>query len=238
METSAVNKLFRSAAGMEQACNYNDWTFSLFEKYIKGNVLEVGCGVGEYTRRIAESRKFGFLLSIDISGDAVSYCRHKVMNPAVEVRRAGVLEIEGSFDCIICMNVMEHVREDGEMARKLIELLRPGGILFLLVPSHGFLFTPFDSAGGHLRRYSKKRMRELLFRSAEGHHLRLEQFYFNPVGALGYFLVYKICRKLPQSKADSEIGFFDRWMVPVLRRMECGRTPLGISLVSIARRED
>ena len=37
---------FCSSGQMDGADNYNNWTFDLFAGYLRGNVLEVGCGVG------------------------------------------------------------------------------------------------------------------------------------------------------------------------------------------------
>jgi hypothetical protein len=41
-----TNLFLTSSVQMVKASNYNQWTFSLFKDYLKGDVLEVGCGVG------------------------------------------------------------------------------------------------------------------------------------------------------------------------------------------------
>lgn len=225
------DKLFRSASQMSDAENYNDWTFSLFKGLIKGHVLEVGCGVGSFTKRIIEHGSFEKLLSIDISSDSVDYCRSRFKYGNVSFRCADVESIDGKFDAIICMNVLEHIEDDLGALKRMLRLLKPTGTLFLLVPAHQALFCRFDVEGGHYRRYSKASLRRLV-KDAAGRVAKFKQFYFNIVGAIGYFFVYKILKKAPQTAANSEIGFFDNWVVPVMRRLECTHMPFGISLVS------
>ena len=47
-----MSELFTSAEQMRNANKYNYWTYEKFAKYIKGTVLEVGCGVGSFTKLI------------------------------------------------------------------------------------------------------------------------------------------------------------------------------------------
>jgi len=70
------------------------------------------------------------------------------------------------------------------------------------------------------------------------HQFGLRQFYFNSVGALGYWFVYKVLRKAPDPGGMAEIDLFDRWMVPILRRLEGRRMPFGLSLISIFSRKE
>lgn len=228
--------LFESAAGMAAANNYNDWTYSLLAHLVRGSVLEVGCGVGTFTHRLARPSLIRSLLSIDISGPAVARCQAVVRSPSVEIRQADVREITGEFDLVLCMNVLEHIADDAAALRHMLSLVRPGGSLFLLVPAHQWLFTSFDAESGHHRRYNKRLVRQLLDQATDGRTDRLElrQFYFNAVGALGYWAVYKLLRKAPRAGAGAEIGWFDRSIVPLQRRLEGTAMPFGISLVTIA----
>jgi SAM-dependent methyltransferase len=230
---SSDRDLFESAAGMAAANNYNDWTFRLFAPLVRGSVLEVGCGVGTFTRRIADSPALTRLLSIDISEPAVARCKALVHSPVVEVRRADVQQIEGVFDLVVCMNVLEHIADHLAALRHMLRLIRPGGSLFLLVPAHQWLYTSFDAESGHHRRYNKRLVRQLLGDAAGGETLEVRQFYFNTIGALGYWAVYKLLRKPPRAGAGAEIGWFDRSIVPLQSRLEGTAMPFGISLVSV-----
>jgi SAM-dependent methyltransferase len=134
------------------------------------------------------------------------------------------------------MNVLEHIEDDRSALDHMLSLVRPGGTLFLLVPAHAFLFSAFDTAGGHFRRYNKRGMRDLFSRAVPPEGISLDQFYFNTIGAAGYWAVYRLMQKQPRGGAESEIGWFDRAVVPWQRRLEPRWAPFGLSLVSIAKR--
>jgi len=218
---------------MAAADNYSDWTFSLFQSFVRGDVLEVGCGVGTFTRRLITQPLLRRLLAIDVSVAAVTRCRKRVQHSALEVRAADVLLVEGQFDLIVCMNVLEHIEDDERALRHMLALLKSGGTLFLLVPAHDLLYSPFDVESGHFRRYHKARIMDLVRRVCPSGPPAIQQFYFNTIGALGYFVVYRVMRKAPRADASSEIGWFDKCVVPVQRQLEPRGAPFGISLVTI-----
>lgn len=233
VDEASRDDLFVSSAEMAGAINYADWTYSLFAPLVRGAVLEVGCGIGIFTRRLIAAPALDSLLSIDISPAAVRKCRSDMTSPAVEVRLADVRDVAGSFDLVVCMNVLEHIEDDRAALEHMLRLLKPGGTLFLLVPSHHILYSSFDVAAGHFRRYNKRGMLELLGQAWPGERPQVRQFYFNTVGALGYFAVYRLLRKAPRDSAGTEIGSFDRYVVPWLRRIERFGSPFGLSLVTV-----
>jgi SAM-dependent methyltransferase len=234
--TDTSDDLFVSAAGMAPAVNYADWTYGLFAPLVRGAVLEVGCGVGTFTRRMLTAPGLNALTSIDVLEAAVRQCRATIQDPRLDLRHADVRDITGAFDAVVCMNVLEHIEDDRAALAHMLGLLRPGGTLFLLVPAHALLYSAFDVGAGHFRRYNKRGMRELFQTAAPGGGLTIDQFYFNSIGALGYWAVYKLLRKAPRGGADAEIGWFDRVIVPWQRRLEPRQVPFGISLVSVATR--
>lgn len=228
--TELTDDLFESAAGMAAATNYTDWTYHLFDRFVGRSVLEVGCGVGTFTRKLAADARVRRLLSIDISAAAVDTCGRAVQSPKLELRVADVRDVGEKWDLVVCMNVLEHIEDDRGALQHLWSLVAPGGTLFLLVPAHQSLFTPFDAESGHFRRYNKRHMLRLMGDAAvvpARHHA----FYFNSIGALGYWAVYKVLCKAPRESAGSEIGWFDRLVVPWQRRLEPRSLPFGISLV-------
>jgi SAM-dependent methyltransferase len=219
---------------MAAADNYADWTFSLFEPLVRGQVLEVGCGVGTFTKRLLAAHDLRGLLSIDASAAAVAHCREQFgHHRAIEIKHLPVEHVDGRFDLVVCMNVLEHIEDHRAALRHMLDLLSAQGTLFLLVPAHQMLFSSFDVLSGHHRRYTKRSMRALVNEVAYRDELTLRQFYFNTIGALGYWGVYKLLRKAPEADAAGEIGWFDRAIVPVQRRLEGRMMPFGLSLVSV-----
>ncbi|MEZ4692181.1 MAG: class I SAM-dependent methyltransferase [Ignavibacteria bacterium] len=69
--------LFTSAEQMQKATNYNQWTFDLFKKIYSGDILEVGCGVGSFTKLITDQSDFDSMYCIDISSAAIDHIRKR-----------------------------------------------------------------------------------------------------------------------------------------------------------------
>ena len=70
------------------------------------------------------------------------------------VRAAGPLPFcDGAFDVVCAFEVLEHIPDDETVLRELSRVLRPGGALFFSVPVDPALWTGFDDACGHVRRY-------------------------------------------------------------------------------------
>jgi len=228
-----MSELFTSAVQMQNATNYNQWTFDLFKEYIHGDVLEVGCGVGSFTKLINAQSKYDTLFAIDISKPAIDFIKTKKFEGEIKIECIDLMNTEGQYDFIVCMNVMEHVEDDKSFFKKLLSLLKSDGVLFLLVPSHEFLYSEFDVAAGHFKRYSKQRMN--LFEMSLNYKL-IKQYYFNLIGALGYWVVYKMMKSGNINDTEGEIGMFDKYIVPFSRKFLPLNVPFGISLISIYRK--
>ncbi|MCB0343943.1 MAG: class I SAM-dependent methyltransferase [Bdellovibrionales bacterium] len=224
--------LFVSSTQMAAAVNYNRWTYDKFAWLVKDAVLEVGCGVGNFTKMLLANKALRSLYSIDISQAAVDSCRASIEDSRVSFECIDICEVSGGYDFIVCMNVLEHIEDHRTALSHMIDLLNPGGALFLLVPAHQSLYTKFDHAAGHYRRYNKAMMRTLLAELPTESTFTHQMYYFNSVGALGYFAVYGILRKEPSAETPGEISFFDSWIVPAQRCLEGKWIPFGLSLIT------
>lgn len=229
MKEVVSDNLIKSAILMERATNYHLWCYDEFKHLIRGDVLEVGCGIGCYTPLIAAHEWCESLLSIDLSAEAVDYAQRVNVSPKVAFRAIDLMNIDGAFDSIICMNVMEHVNDDSAFLAKLFSVLKPGGVLFLLVPSHQWLYSKYDVTTGHFRRYTKASMsRFALPPNIE----QIAQYYFNWVGALGWFFVFKLLKRNPSKNLEGDIGFFNR-LIPFIKCFSPRWMPLGLSVITV-----
>jgi SAM-dependent methyltransferase len=224
--------LAASSSGMAGAKNYHRWTFALFEPYLRGRVLEVGCGVGSFSAMMATHERVTSLLSIDISEAALDHCRVHVTCDKVDFRRANLFDIGDRFDTIVCMHVIEHIEDDFAALVHMLDCLTPGGTLFLVVPAHQALFTWFDASVGHYRRYSKRMLSGLMAQVGETRPVHVDQWYYNSVAAVGYFFMYRVWGR---REVGGEVGVFDRVVAPVLQRIEPRWMPFGIALAAVIR---
>lgn len=58
------------------------------------------------------------------------------------------------FDCVLALDVIEHIDDDAHALRQLARLVRPGGHLVITVPALPQLYSEFDAVQGHRRRYT------------------------------------------------------------------------------------
>jgi SAM-dependent methyltransferase len=223
----ALDSALRDIAG---ARAYNEWLFSRAEPWLGERVLDAGAGVGTFTALAAARGKS--VVAAEPEPEFADYLvRRFADDERVEVVRGTVEAVEHAhFDSIICFNVLEHIGDDVEALRVFRERLAPGGRLFLLVPAHERLYGGYDRSAGHVRRYSKRRLEDVLCRA--GFDIETLR-HVNPLGALGWFVRVRL-RSSPQWPSGS-FALFDR-LVPLLRPLDRLRLPFGLSLWAVARR--
>ncbi len=121
-----------------------------------------------------------------------------------------------------------HIDDDVRALQSIATMLRPGGRAVVLVPALRALYGSLDRELGHYRRYSPQALADLV-RQGGFHAHRL--FYFNAVGALGWWANAKLLRKRRISRSQLEL--FDA-LVPLLRLEDQFRFLLGQSLIAVA----
>jgi 2-polyprenyl-3-methyl-5-hydroxy-6-metoxy-1,4-benzoquinol methylase len=223
------SELATALATLEDATNYADWIYSLVEPYLGENVLEVGAGYGELTERLQRGRH---VTATDLSTNCVDGLRARFAGrPNVDVRHVDIAATADGrmYDSVVLINVLEHIDDDENALEKLRQSLRPDGHLCVFVPAFDGLYSEFDHRIGHRRRYRRSRLIEVFDRA--GFRI-IDARYINTVGALAWWL---FVRQLGQVPAQSwSIAFYDRVVVPVLRRAEHKRSPrFGQSLLGV-----
>ena len=97
--------------------------------------LDVGCGAGLLTEPLARlgARVSGF----DASPELIDVARWHAaaMGLDIDYRAGDVQELEGRFDLITCMEVIEHVADPAAFVEALARRLAPGGLLILSTPN-------------------------------------------------------------------------------------------------------
>ncbi|OGS04759.1 MAG: hypothetical protein A3G41_02230 [Elusimicrobia bacterium RIFCSPLOWO2_12_FULL_59_9] len=215
---------------------YNDWIFSCLEPHLGQSILEAGCGVGTFTQRLLQHGK---VLAVDIDPAYVESAKTELgrhdglATDSLSIDDPKLMNHKSrQFDTIVCLNVLEHVREDLATLRQFHELLVPGGKAILQVPAFQWLYGTVDETSGHYRRYTKK---ELGLKLAQTGFEIVDLYYLNIMGMFQWFFWGKVLKIQVQS--SSEMSFMDRF-VPLLRWTEsCLRPPMGISVIAVGRKK-
>jgi SAM-dependent methyltransferase len=181
--------------------------------YLGREVLEVGAGLGGTTRALCRGDAARWVclepdpqLAAQVARGVESGTLPRCCAPVV-----GTLETAGAglgrFDTLLYMDVLEHIADDRDELNHAATFLKPGGYVVVLCPAHPFLYTPFDRAIGHHRRYTKRMLRDL---RPEGLEL-VRLAYLDSVGllaSLGNRLVLRSATPQP-----AQLAFWDRVLV-------------------------
>jgi SAM-dependent methyltransferase len=213
------------------APNYLRWVADLCAPHLGTSVLEVGAGRGSVTQHLVEGRH---VLATDLSQSSVEAMRRRFAGvPNVEVREADLRTWDPgrTFDSLLMVNVLEHIRDDVGALSSLSRFVRPGGSIVLYVPALNGLYGNWDEHVRHFRRYSKWRLRDVLrLASLEPVELR----YAN-VLAMPAWLAFSMFMRVDTDGRRS-LSLWDRTLVPVTRFIESRvRVPLGLNLLGVAR---
>ena len=239
---------------MAEAPAYNRWTYERISRWIGPRVLEVGAGIGNLSQffvdrqrvvltdtesnyretlvrrfgeqRLGERRRLAFRVGEDrrSGGDrrALNVQVVEMSLPNVPVELVGT-----SFSTIVCLNVLEHVKDDLASLRTMRQLLEPNGQLVLLVPALPALFSSLDTELGHFRRYTPEALAAVY--SEAGLRIRHME-YFNLVGILGWWWSGSVRRRKMIPRWPLKV--YDM-LVPVFRLERFFPWRVGLSLIAV-----
>lgn len=216
--------------------NYKSYWSSRVRPFVAGDVLEVGAGIGSntpYLNRGGDRRWVCLEPDPLLASKLTVNLRRTNVHRECEIVCGTLHSLEANlFDTIVYIDVLEHIENDRKELEAAAVLLRAGGRLIVLSPAHQRLFSPFDAATGHFRRYNRPMLRSI---SPAG--LRLEQlWYLDSVG-----LILSACNRhfLRQSMpTQAQLRFWDQFVIPASRVLDrCLFGLVGKTIVGIWRRE-
>jgi SAM-dependent methyltransferase len=195
-------------------------------------VLELGAGIGNMTQHLARGRRS--YSASDFDEEHLGRLRVRFGGrPNLAIRRIDLTaaedfaEIGGQFDTVVCLNVVEHVKDDLAALRNIRGALQPGGRAIVLVPQDQSLYGTLDEVLGHYRRYSPALLRERM----EAAGFEVERIFdFNRTTRPGWWWNGTAMRR--RSFGRWQLRAFDA-LVPLLRRMDHLLPWRGVSVIGI-----
>lgn len=146
----------------------NNYTLYLLDKIIvkyelEQPFLDAGCGTGYVSRYLAMKGWQG--KAIDMSEEVLRICRKKLFSfDSVRISKESILDQKGKFNTVILFDVIEHMKDDEKVLRKINSLLTPNGYMIMALTSNPKEWRWDDEFYGHYRRYSEKDVRSKLIR--------------------------------------------------------------------------
>jgi SAM-dependent methyltransferase len=201
------------------------------------HILDVGCGTGANLMMLS---KFGDAEGVDISEDALSFCRERGLQN-VRLGAAEKLPYEdGTFDLVTALDVVEHLDDDVAGLSEMRRVLRPDGHLLLFVPTFMFLWGLQDEVSNHRRRYRLPELRRAV--SKAGFRVERTTYanitFFMPVLLVRKFMRLTGLRTATENSINISAmnGLFGRIFGAESRLLRHTNLPFGVSGLCIARR--
>ena len=139
----------------DAAKNWRRYQFENILKYINSSVLDVGPGTGNNIQYYKD--KALQITLLEINKNLANSLKLKFDgDKKIIVLNTDIHSQEKKFDTILYMDVLEHIEDDEKEIDKALKQLNSGGNLIFFVPAYQFLYSDFDKAIGHIKRYNKK----------------------------------------------------------------------------------
>jgi glycosyltransferase involved in cell wall biosynthesis len=224
--------LLNSLTGTPQ---YLSWVTRVLRPHLGDRVVEIGAGLGNLTGRLM-ARKLLY-----VAGEADPLYLHALRNRFLRTPNVTVCELRpeepadyqlgaGQFDTALCVNVLESVKDPVAVLESIRTCLDQGGSVLVLVPQGKGLYGSLDEGMGHLRRFSREELGQMLGRAG----FTIEHMYqVNKIGTVSWWFFGKVLGRTAISRPALKL--FDK-TVWFWRRVD-GLLPWpGLSLVAVAKR--
>jgi len=199
-----------------QARNWKTYWSDKIRPHLGKSVLEVGAGLGVNTPYLLGPEQESWLclepdaaLTARIPANLATLSGHAIVQTRTGTLRD--LSVDEIFDTILYIDVLEHIANDFREMSEAFTHLAPKGKIVVLCPAHPWLYTEFDRALGHYRRYTRRSLRDCTPPGAT----------FVELYALDSFgLMTSVANKLllhQSMPGPKQIAFWDRCLVSISR---------------------
>ncbi len=179
------------------------------KKFIGKKILEVGAGIGSFTKIYIEK-------NIDITLSEIDNVNYEILKKKfdlqknVKVENKFIDQFNETFDTILYLSVLEHIEDDKKEILNALEKLEDKGHLIICVPAHNYMYSNFDKEIGHFRRYEMNFFDTL---NLENINIKKKKF----IDSFGYLLYF--LNKLVFSKevypSKLKIFIWDKIFIPI-----------------------
>jgi glycosyltransferase involved in cell wall biosynthesis len=224
-------KILDSLAGTKR---FNRWMADTVRPWLGSRVLELGAGIGNMSQHLSRGRKT--YVASDIDEEHMARLRVRFRGrPNLEVCKCDLCDstdfkpLLGGFDSVVCLNVVEHVKDDLGALRNIFSALKPGGRAIILVPQDQKAYGTLDEVLGHYRRYSEAQLRA---RMEEAGFEVERMLHFNRVTRPGWRFNGQVLKR--RSFSRFQLRVFDT-LVPLWRRIDRFFPWPAVSVIAVGK---
>jgi SAM-dependent methyltransferase len=140
-----------------------NWAQRIISNHIIGSdnlkALDYGCGTGGFIYQLNKRMSFDSVMGVDVSAKAIEIASQ--YGNCYNTISPGDFSLVTGNNIVFLMDILEHIDDDEGFLGDLQAPLKSGSHILISVPSLDFLFSSWDKALGHYRRYSKKSLKRL-----------------------------------------------------------------------------
>lgn len=201
-------------------------------------VVDVGAGTGLFA---AELQPRVRVLAVDALVAVAGLVRRLGRRQVVAGRAEQLALADGVADAVTALDVVEHLEDDLAAVREFLRVLKPGGVMVLTAPAFPALWSGWDVALQHRRRYRRRGIRALLERAGA---VEIRAVYVNTVALVPALVlrrlqdalhISRIGERLEDRVPPAALNRALRWLfvAPALAGLP---VTFGLSVLAIARR--
>jgi glycosyltransferase involved in cell wall biosynthesis/phospholipid N-methyltransferase len=217
-------------ARLNRAPQFTRWMADTVRPYVRDRVLETGAGIGNITTHMLPRPVYWatdinplYLDSLQKLGQTRPYLQVSF----TDITKATSFPVGQRFDTVICLNVMEHVKDDVAALSNIRDMLEEGGRAIVLVPQGPRLYGSLDRVLGHCRRYT----REQLIALGEQAHFRVKEVLcFNRIGVPAWWLNGRVLQRTTFGLGQIKLL---NLLIPLFRKLDPWLPFPPLSLVAI-----
>ena len=215
---------------MKTAKGYNLWVFSKLKPYLGSQILDVGAGIGSFTGMLPRGKS----TAIDIDKFYIKKLQKKFGTNAGfgDIEKGKYFFGNKKFDTIICLNVLEHIKDYRLALKNICKLLKGNGKFIATVPAHKWAYGTMDKYLDHFRRYEKN---ELIKKCKAAKLEPIIVRRLNFFGLMGWFVNGKLLRRDIIHKV--QLTIFEKLVLALVSFEKIIEPPLGLSLFLVAQKK-
>ncbi len=203
-------------------------------------ILDAGCGTSFLSKNISSNT--GNIYNIDNCFISLDYSRKRGMINVIHADLSTLPFDNGFFDIGLCMDVIEHNKDDQGLVNELARVMKTSGVLVVAVPATPALWGPQDEKLGHYRRYKKNEFKKLFEKDFDILKISYFNFLLFPI----IFLLRKILNIFPsilkeRDELDINNKFLNNFIYKIFssesKLLKYVDFPVGVSLIAIVRKK-
>jgi SAM-dependent methyltransferase len=192
----------------------------------RNRVADFGAGLGTFAR---DARALGWQVTCTELDPAL---RARLRAEGFDVAESLDEISPQSLDFLFSYNVLEHIEDDAGVVRAFHRVLKPGAPLLIYVPAFAVLYGPLDRAVGHVRRYRRNGLIDLV----ESAGFTVEACHYSDSIGFPAALAYRAVGRGSGQLDERAVKLYDRFLFPASRRLDyLAQGFFGKNLVLIAR---